>query len=112
MIARTLPDLCSVEHFVATIGGRWKPLILHRLADGPCRSNELRRRIPAATQPALTAGLRELEADGLVARTMHASVPPRVEYELTDLGRSLGPILEAMAQWGERDLARRAKLSA
>ena len=93
---------CPVETTLDVIGGRWKALILYHLRDRPRRFNELRRLIPAVTQRMLTAHLRELERDGVVRREVFAVVPPRVDYSLTPLGRTLSPILAAMAEWGER----------
>lgn len=98
---RLCTDHCPIETTVSIIGGRWKSLIMYHLHDGPKRFNEMRRLIPGVTQRMLTAHLRELERDGIIHRQVFAVVPPRVDYSLTDLGRSLRPILEAMAQWGE-----------
>jgi len=100
-------EVCPVTACVAAIGGKWKPLIIYQLSGGMRRFNELRRLVPGVTQRMLTLQLRELESDGLVSRTVYAEVPPRVEYRLTDLGRSLEPILDAMAQWGADHTARR-----
>ena len=91
---------CPVETTLGIIGGKWKPLILYYLIQGTCRFNELRRRLPPITQQMLTQQLRELERDGIVRRQVYAEVPPKVEYSLTDLGRSLEPILLAMLAWG------------
>lgn len=91
---------CPVETTIHVIGGRWKPLILFYLGSGPQRFNGLRRLIPQVTQRMLTQHLRELEADGVISRTVHAVVPPHVEYALTPLGESLTPILTEMAAWG------------
>jgi len=82
------------------IGGKWKPVILFHLNLGMKRNGELRRLIPDITQKMLTQQLRELERDGIVSRTVHATVPPRVDYALTAVGRSLEPVLHAMADWG------------
>lgn len=92
---------CAVETTISVIGGKWKPILLFHMLDGTPRYSELQRRVPRATDRMLTRSLRELEADGLVSRTVHAEVPVRVEYALTDRGRSLVPILEAMSDWGE-----------
>jgi DNA-binding HxlR family transcriptional regulator len=93
---------CPVAATVAVIGGKWKPTILFNLKDGPRRFNELRRLIPDITQRMLTMQLRALEKDGLVMRTVHERIPPRVDYAFTEKGWTLGPILEAMAEWGEQ----------
>lgn len=95
-----LPDFCPVETTLGVIGGKWKAMILYHLQQGPARFNVLRRLIPGVTQRMLTQHLRELEADGIVSRTVFQVVPPHVEYAITPLGRTLGPILDAMAQWG------------
>jgi DNA-binding HxlR family transcriptional regulator len=83
------------------MGGKWKGVILFHLLEGTMRFNELMRRIPNVTQRMLTRQLRELEAAGLVRRTIYPVVPPRVEYELSDLGLSLEPVVRAMRDWGE-----------
>lgn len=93
---------CAVETTVSVVGGLWKPLILYHLMDGKKRFMELSRLTPQATQRMLTLQLRELEADGVVTRHVFAEVPPRVEYALTDLGRTLAPVLGALRTWGER----------
>jgi len=92
---------CSMELSLAVIGGKWKPLILwHLQGGGLLRFSALRRAMPVITQKMLTQQLRELEADGLITRTVHAEVPPRVEYGLTDLGRGIIPILESLCRFG------------
>jgi DNA-binding HxlR family transcriptional regulator len=100
--SRLDPADCPVERTLAVIGGRWKPLILFHLRDGKRRFNELRRLMPGVTQRMLTQHLRELEADGVIARTIHPVVPPHVDYAFTPLGQTLLPILDAMAAWGDR----------
>lgn len=82
------------------IGGRWKGVVIYWLLDGKQRFGELRRKLPNCTQRMLTLQLRELEEDGLVRRTVFPEVPPRVEYELTDLGQTLRPIIVALRKWG------------
>lgn len=93
---------CAVEATLAVVGGRWKPVLLFHLLEGRKRFSDLCRAVPNATQRMITLQLRELEADGVVARHVFAQVPPRVEYELTELGRSLEPLLLQMRDWGER----------
>jgi DNA-binding HxlR family transcriptional regulator len=91
---------CPVSRTVKIIGGKWKPLIIYNLSVGTRRNGQLRRAIPEITQKMLTQQLRELEDDGLVEREIFPVVPPRVDYHLTELGRSVLPVLEAMAAWG------------
>ena len=93
---------CAVEATLSVIGGIWKPVILFHLLDGKLRFNALCRLVEAATPRMMTLQLRELEADGIVSRIVYPEVPPKVEYELTDLGRSLAPVLLSMRDWGER----------
>ena len=89
-----------VELALDTIGGKWKMPILWRLAQRGWRYGELRRDLPGVTHKMLTQQLRELEAAGLLTRTVHAAVPPRVDYAITDLGRSTLPAIEALRLWG------------
>jgi len=91
---------CPVVATLDIIGGKYKALILWHLIDGTRRFGELRRLIPQATQKMLTQQLRELEGDNLVIRTVYPVVPPKVEYKLSDLGKSIKPILEAIRIWG------------
>jgi DNA-binding HxlR family transcriptional regulator len=97
---------CNVGLTVELIGGKWKAVVLFYLLDGTLRFNELRRKVPGITQRMLTLALRELEADGLVLRTVYPVVPPHVEYALTPFGRSLEPVLLAMREWGRRNKRR------
>jgi len=92
---------CSMELTLSLIGGKWKALILWYLGDTTLRFSELRRALPQVTQKMLTQQLRELEDSGLVNRFIYTQIPPKVEYSLTDAGKSLLPILATLCQWGE-----------
>lgn len=92
---------CPVETTLMLIGDKWKVLILRDLMPGTKRFGELKKSIGSVSQKVLTAQLRQMEASGLLTRTVYPEVPPRVEYTLTQLGRSLKPILDAMQSWGE-----------
>src|SRR5277367_6696474 len=96
---------CGVQTTLSVIEGHWKLPILFRLLDGTRRFGELRRHLPAATQRMLTLHLRELERDGLIHREVYREVPPKVEYSLTDMGRSLEPLLRFMSEWGHGNRA-------
>ena len=98
--AKELPA-CPVETTLSLIGDKWKVLILRDLLPGTKRFGKLKRSIGNVSQKVLTAQLRAMEENGLLTRTVYAEVPPKVEYTLTDLGKSLKPILDAMQSWGE-----------
>ena len=98
--AKKLPA-CPVETTLTLISDKWKVLILRDLMNGTMRFGELRKSIGQVSQKVLTAQLRQMEGSGLLTRTVYPEVPPRVEYTLTDLGRSLKPILDARWVWGE-----------
>ncbi len=98
---------CSVERALSLIDGKWKIVILYKLMRGTLRFNEIRRLIPNVTQRMLTNQLRELEADGLLVRTVYPQVPPRVEYSLSARGRSLEPVVLALKTWGDNNLSSR-----
>lgn len=98
--AKNLPA-CPVETTLTLIGNKWKVLILRDLIPGTKRFGELKKSLGTVSQKVLTAQLRDMEADGLLTRTVYPEVPPRVEYTLTDLGMSLRPILDSMWTWGE-----------
>lgn len=91
---------CSMELTLDLIGGKWKALILWYLGERTLRFSELRKILPHVTQKMLTQQLRELEADGLVNRLIYTQIPPKVEYSLTESGKSLLPILATLCQWG------------
>ena len=96
----TDPTVCHMAGFTGVIGGRWKLGILCTLTtDGKARFNELVERLHPITPTTLTRQLRELERDGLVERTQYNEIPPRVEYEATELSATLGPVLETIAEW-------------
>lgn len=92
---------CPTRQVMATVGDKWSGLVVNALAEGPRRHGELRSRIAGASQKMLTQTLRTLERDGLVSRTVTPSVPVRVDYELTALGRTLLPVLAALKAWSE-----------
>lgn len=91
---------CPVSFVLTKIGGRWKPLILWQLVDGSKRYNEIKKGIPNVTEKMLIEKLKEMEQDGLILRKALPVVPPHVEYTLSDSGKTLTPILNAMAKWG------------
>ena len=98
---KDMPD-CPIETTLTLISNRWKVLILWDLLDGVKRFGELKNLLGGVSQKVLTANLRQMEEAGLLTRTVYAEVPPRVEYALTETGRSLRPVLEAMLEWGTR----------
>lgn len=100
MMENALPN-CPVETTLTLISDKWKVLILRDLLSGTKRFSELKRSIGGVSQKVLTSQLRQMEDCGLLTRTVYPEVPPRVEYALTELGRSLKPVLDAMQDWGE-----------
>lgn len=94
-----LPE-CPVAITVQLIGSKWKILIIRNLMQRPWRFNELKRDLTGISQKVLTDSLRSMELDGIVKRKIYPEVPPHVEYSLSDLGKSMEPIIEARAQWG------------
>lgn len=94
-----LPE-CPVATTVQLIGNKWKLLIIRNLLDRPQRFTELKNGVPGISRKVLTDNLRAMESDGIVSREVFAEVPPRVIYSLTDIGQSLLPIIDAMADWG------------
>jgi DNA-binding HxlR family transcriptional regulator len=97
-----MPEYCTIEAAMEVVGGKWKLAILKQLFAGTLRFGELTRALPRITPRMLTRQLRELEADGLVRRTVYAQVPPKVEYSLTEIGRSLEEIAGLLEDWGRR----------
>ena len=91
---------CPVTRAIGALGGKWKLHITYHLMRGVMRFGELHRAIPGVTQQMLTAQLREMEADGIVARTVYPQVPPKVEYALTATGMALEPLIDALVVWG------------
>ncbi|RST89142.1 ArsR family transcriptional regulator [Vagococcus humatus] len=92
---------CFVELAIDIVGGKWKGIILYHLLDGPKRFNQLRRLIPTVTQRMLTLQLRELEEDGVISRIQYPEIPPHVEYQYTEFGKTLQPIIQHMQEWGK-----------
>lgn len=94
-----LPE-CPVATTVALIGSKWKLLIIRNLLERPWRFNELKKDLEGISQKVLTDSLRSMEEDGIITRTVYPEVPPHVEYALSDLGKTLKPILDSMVEWG------------
>ncbi|MEO1106452.1 MAG: helix-turn-helix domain-containing protein [Pseudomonadota bacterium] len=92
---------CPVEAGLEQISGKWKGLVIYHLLGGTMRFSALSRALGTVTQRSLTKQLRELEADGIVHREVYPEVPPKVEYSLTPKGQALGPVIEALADWGQ-----------
>ena len=108
MTPEEAPDYtCGVAITLELIGGKWKGVILWHLSHKTLRFSQLKRRLHGITQKMLTQQLRELERDGLLHRQVYAEVPPRVEYSLTETGRTLQPTLQLMCDWGKAFQARR-----
>ena len=95
---------CSVEAAIGLIDGKWKSIILWHLLSGTLRFNEIRRHVENCTPRMLTNQLREMEEDGLITRKVYAQVPPKVEYSLSDLGRTMEPILRSLKDWGDANI--------
>ncbi len=108
-VTKELPS-CPVETTLTLISNKWKVLILRDLLSGTKRFGELKKSIGNVSQKVLTAQLRQMEATGLLNRTVYPEVPPRVEYTLTELGYSLKPVLDAMWDWGENYKAQNESL--
>ncbi|MBF2475663.1 helix-turn-helix transcriptional regulator [Listeria seeligeri] len=107
------PELCRVDDALEIIVGKWKPIILLiLLQDGTKRFSELKRRVPGITQKMLTNQLRELEKEDIIIRKVYPEVPPKVEYSISEYGKSLEPILTAMHEWGTKHTMRKNKVTA
>ncbi|MEL6333811.1 MAG: helix-turn-helix domain-containing protein [Cyanobacteria bacterium J06626_26] len=102
---------CPVEATLDVIGGKWKGVILYHLLSETSRFNELRRLMPDITQRMLTKQLRELEANNLISRKVYAEVPPKVEYSISDYGKTLAPVIHALKEWGLQHLERNKGLN-
>lgn len=102
---KRIPHVCSVDSGLELIGGRWKVRILWHLYAQTKRFGELRRALGCITEKMLAQQLREMELDGLIIRTQYPEMPPRVEYSLSEFGRSLTPVLEALKAWGQEKQA-------
>jgi len=98
---KSLPP-CPVETMLVLMGDKWKVLIVRDLLEGTKRFGELKKSVGTITQKVLTQNLRAMEENGLLTRKVYAEVPPRVEYTLTEVGKSLKPVLDTMYAWGER----------
>lgn len=94
------PNNCPVTHCINLIGGKWKPVIIHLIRKDCNRFSMLQRAIPDISKQMLVNQLREMEDDGLLERIIYAEIPPRVEYKMTEYGKTLIPIIDAMSVWG------------
>jgi len=102
------PNVCRVDDALGILVGKWKPIILlHLLNADKLRFNELKRNMEGITQKMLTQQLRELEEEDIIARKVYPEVPPKVEYSITEYGKSLKPILESMHEWGTKHTLRK-----
>lgn len=96
--------VCSLEAALDVIGGKWKPHILWKIKDAPMRFMAIQEKLPAISQKMLTRQLRALEADRLITRTEYPTMPPRVEYSLTERGKTVIPILASLKDWADEEL--------
>ncbi|RZQ66024.1 winged helix-turn-helix transcriptional regulator [Amycolatopsis suaedae] len=103
---KTRTFTCGLDAAIAVVGGKWKGLILFALQDGPLRFGELRRAVPGISERVLILQLREMETTGLLEREVYHQVPPKVEYSLTEFGRSLNTAMAVLGEWGEEHLDR------
>lgn len=98
------PNNCPVTHCLNLIGGKWKPVVIFLIRKDCNRFSMLQRAIPDVSKQMLTQQLRELEEDGLIERKIFAEIPPRVEYYITEYGKTLLPVIDAMSDWGLKDM--------
>ena len=98
------PHNCGVTHFLNRIGGKWKVLVIYAIYNKVNRFSSLQRVMPDISKQMLVNQLRELEEDKIIDRIVYAEIPPRVEYELTEYGKSFMPVIDVIQQWGEKDL--------
>lgn len=103
-------NTCPVTATMQVLGGKWKAILINAIYHtSPARFGELKRSVKGITQSMLTQQLRELEEDGIISRKIYAEIPPKVEYTLTEFGLTLGPVIMALAQWGEGYQMKKAK---
>lgn len=98
------PNNCPVTHCLNKFGGKWKPVIIHLINNNCNRFSLLQRAIPTISKQMLVNQLRELEEDKIIKRTIFAEIPPRVEYTISDYGKTLVPIIKNMREWGSKDM--------
>ncbi|WP_130733837.1 helix-turn-helix domain-containing protein [Flavobacterium sp. J27] len=101
---KTIDTACPVSAMLELIGGKWKPVILYCLRSDTRRFGEIATRIPSISRKVLTDQLKELEQDNLIVRVQFNETPPRVEYSLSELGKSMAPVLAEMAKWGTENI--------
>lgn len=101
-MATDLYGICPFVTAQKILQGKWSILIMHHLSDEPVRFNELRRRMPEMTHATLAKQLKRLEANGLIMRTEYPQIPPKVEYSLSEIGRSFAPVLKSFEMWGKQ----------
>ncbi len=103
------PGNCPVVYCMNIIGGKWKPSIIHMIRTDRNRYSILLKNITEISKQTLTNQLRELEADGIIERIIYAEIPPRVEYKITEYGKTLLPIIDSMYQWGRQHMEKEKK---
>ncbi|RYD65055.1 MAG: transcriptional regulator [Verrucomicrobiaceae bacterium] len=108
----SLRENCPVRAALDVLAGRWKPSILHEIKDSSRRFSDIQNAIPGISAQALTVQLRQLEADGIVERTIYPEIPPRVEYRVSDHGHSLATLMDELENWGIKHLERQGKVAA